>query len=135
MRTTCGETREFPMTIGLHQGSALSPYLFALIMDELTAHIQEKVPWCMLFADDTVLVDESRDCVNVKLEIWRVAFKSKGFTISYTKTEYMDCNFNGYIEKPETTVRIEDQVIPQSDSFRYLGSIRMWRLMKMPNIG
>ena len=44
VRTTCGETGEFLLTIGLHQGSALSPYLFALIMDELTAHIQEEVP-------------------------------------------------------------------------------------------
>ena len=40
VRTTCGETGKFPVTIGLHQGSTLSPYLFALIMGELTAHIQ-----------------------------------------------------------------------------------------------
>ena len=56
------------MTIGSHLGSALSPYLFALIIDELIAHNQEEVPWCMLFADDIVLVDESRDSVNAKLE-------------------------------------------------------------------
>ena len=38
MRTTCGETGKFSVTIGLHHGPTLSPYLFALIMDELTAH-------------------------------------------------------------------------------------------------
>ena len=38
VRTAYGETCEFPVTIGLHQGLALSPYLFALIMDELIAH-------------------------------------------------------------------------------------------------
>ena len=70
MRTTYGETGKFPVTIGLHQGSTLSLYLFALIIDELTTHIQEEVPWCMLFVDDIVLVDESRDAVNAKLEIW-----------------------------------------------------------------
>ena len=37
-------------------------------MDELNAHIQEEVPWRMLFADDIALVDESRDRVNAKLE-------------------------------------------------------------------
>ena len=42
-------------------------YLFALIMDELTAHIQEEVPWLMLFADNIVLMAESRDGVNAKL--------------------------------------------------------------------
>ena len=67
------------MTIGLHRGSALSLYLFALIMDELIAHIQEEEPWCMLFADDIVLVNESRDGVNGKLERWLEVLKSKGF--------------------------------------------------------
>lgn len=33
MRITCGEVGESPMTICLQQGSALSAYLFALIMD------------------------------------------------------------------------------------------------------
>ena len=70
------------MTIGLHQGSALSLYLFTLIMDELIAHIQEEVPWYMLFVDNIVLVDESRDCVNAKLETWWEALESKGFKIS-----------------------------------------------------
>lgn len=32
VRITCGETCEFPMTIGLHQGSALGHYLLELIM-------------------------------------------------------------------------------------------------------
>ena len=35
VKTTIGETSEFPITIDLHQRSALSPYLFALVMDEL----------------------------------------------------------------------------------------------------
>ena len=38
VRTVVGETNDFSITVGLHQGSALSPYLFALIMDELTRH-------------------------------------------------------------------------------------------------
>ena len=31
----------------------------ALVMDEITRNIQGDIPWCMLFADDVVLVDES----------------------------------------------------------------------------
>ena len=64
-----GDTDDFPIRIGLHQGSALSPYLFALVMDEVTRDIQGDIPWCMLFADDVVLVDESRTGVNQKLEL------------------------------------------------------------------
>ena len=44
VRTTCGKIDEFPMTIDLHQGVALSPYLFAHIMDQLIAHMKKKVP-------------------------------------------------------------------------------------------
>jgi hypothetical protein len=29
-------------------------------MDEVTRDIQYGIPWCMLFADDVALVDESR---------------------------------------------------------------------------
>jgi hypothetical protein len=51
--------------------SALSSYLFALVMDEVTRDIQGGITWCMLFADDAILVDESRTEVDQKLELWR----------------------------------------------------------------
>jgi hypothetical protein len=35
VRTIDGDTNDFPINIGLHQGLALSPYLFALMMDEV----------------------------------------------------------------------------------------------------
>jgi hypothetical protein len=39
VQTNDGDTNDFPINIGLHQGSALSPYLFALVMDEVTRDI------------------------------------------------------------------------------------------------
>ena len=60
IRTSDGDTDDIPIRIGLHQGLILSPYLFTLVMDEVTRNIQGDIPWCMLFADDVVLVDESR---------------------------------------------------------------------------
>ena len=44
VRSSVGDTEYFPINIGLHQGSALSPFLFALIMDELTREIRDEVP-------------------------------------------------------------------------------------------
>ena len=44
-------------------------------MDELTRHIQDDIQddihWCMLFADDIVLIDETQEGVNAKLNLWR----------------------------------------------------------------
>jgi hypothetical protein len=70
-QTSDGDTNDFPINIGVHQGSALSPYLFALMMDVVTRDIQGDISWCMLFTDDVVLVYESRMGVDQKLELWR----------------------------------------------------------------
>jgi hypothetical protein len=71
MSTFRGVTDGFPITIGLHQRSTLLPFLFTVVMDELTRHIQAEVLWCKLFFDDIVLVDETRECINAKLKLWR----------------------------------------------------------------
>ena len=68
VRTNDGNTYYFPIKIGLHQGPALSPYLFALVMEEVIRNIQVNIPWCMLFAD-VVLMDEIQVGVNRKLEL------------------------------------------------------------------
>ena len=122
VRTSDVDTDDFPIKIGLHQGSALSPYLFALVMDEVTRDIQGDIPWCMLFADDVVLVDDSRTGVNRKLELWRQTLESKGFRLSRTKTEYMMCGFST-TRCEEEEVSLDGQVVPQKDTFRYLGSM------------
>jgi hypothetical protein len=94
VRTCDGDTSDFPIKIGLHQASALSPYLFALVMDEVTRDTQGDIPWCMFFADDVVLVYMSRARANTKLELRRHTRESKGFRLSMTKTEYMMCDFS-----------------------------------------
>ena len=104
VRTCDGDTSIFPIKIGLHQGSALSSYLFALVMDEVTRDIQGDISWCILFTDDVVLVDESRVGVNRKLELWRRTLESKGFRLSRTKTEYMMCDFSATSHEGETLV-------------------------------
>jgi hypothetical protein len=67
VRTSDGNTNDFPINIGLHQGSTLSHYLFALVMDEVTRDIQGGIPWCILFVDDVVLLDESRTGLTYKV--------------------------------------------------------------------
>ncbi|KAL4204097.1 hypothetical protein AMTRI_Chr01g130510 [Amborella trichopoda] len=121
VRTTSRETREFSVTIGLHQGSALNPYLFVLVMDDLTKHLQDEVSWCMLFADDIVLIDEARNDINTKLELWRDALESKGFKISRTKIEYMECEFNNNRSRDEEVANLTTRKYKNERTFDILG--------------
>ena len=87
-------------------------------MDEVTRDIQGDISWCMLFADDIVLVDESRTGVNQKLELWLKTLESKGFRLSRTKTEYIRCDFDT-TTREEEDISLEGQVLPRNDTFRY----------------
>jgi len=108
--------------MGLHQGFALSLFFFNIVMDELTKRIQEELPWCMLFVDDIILVDEIRKGVNGKSEQWRHIVESRGFRISRSKAEYLHCCFSGR-EDARGEVTIEGIQIPKVKKFKYLGSI------------
>ena len=46
-----GVTEGFEVKVGLHQGSALSPSLFAMVMDWITDEIRQEAQWTILFAD------------------------------------------------------------------------------------
>ncbi|VFQ96540.1 unnamed protein product [Cuscuta campestris] len=105
------------------EGSTLSPFLFALVMDVLTQGVQEGVPWCMLFAEDIVLIDDTREGLNDKLELWCLALETKGFRISKNKAEYMECRFSSWEMESEVEVRIDSHLVPKVDKFRYLGSV------------
>jgi hypothetical protein len=91
-------------------------------MDEVTRDIQGGIPWCMLFAADVMLVDETMAGVNGKLELWKDALESKGFRISRTKTEYMmwDFSMTGH---EDGVVSLDGQVVAKKETFRYLGSM------------
>jgi hypothetical protein len=68
---------------------------------------KEIIPWCTLFADDVVLVDDSQTGVNRKLDLWRITLESKGFKLSRTKTEYMRCGFSTTTREEETEVSLD----------------------------
>ena len=61
--------REEKLEVGLHQGSALSPYMFLLLMDVLTEDVIKDVPGSMMFADDIVLCGDDEPDMTEYLEI------------------------------------------------------------------
>lgn len=80
----CQYTSTFPTKLGLHQRS-LSQNPFALVIDDLSMHIQDEVQWRMIFATNIVLFDETRVGINYKLKLQREALESKGFKVRKVK--------------------------------------------------
>jgi len=76
----------------------------------------------MLFADDIVLIDDSREGVNTKLERWRDTIEAKGFRLSRLKTEYLHYRFSAGEGGVASEVATEGAIIPMVERFRYLGS-------------
>jgi len=118
VRCAVGLSDSFRVRVGLHQGSALSPFLFAIVMDRLTDEIRQESPWTMMFADDIVLCSGSRQQVEAHLERWRHALERRGMKVSRSKTEYMCMNEKG----DSGTVQLQGTEVAKVDEFKYLGS-------------
>ncbi|KAK3541037.1 hypothetical protein QTP86_012356 [Hemibagrus guttatus] len=118
VRCAVGQTEEFKVQVGLHQGSALSPFLFAIVMDQLSEEVRQEFPQTMMFADDIVICNESREQVEENLERWRFALERRGMKVSRSKTEYMCVNEREGSE----TVRLQGEEVKKVQEFKYLGS-------------
>ncbi|KAK3559970.1 hypothetical protein QTP86_033667, partial [Hemibagrus guttatus] len=102
VRCAVGQTEEFKVEVGLHQGSALSPFLFAVVMDQLSEEIIQESPWTMMFADDIVICSESREQVEESLERWRFALERRGMKVSRVQSNG-ECGKEGKVYR--TVVR------------------------------
>ncbi|KAK3556675.1 hypothetical protein QTP70_012834 [Hemibagrus guttatus] len=118
VRCAVGQTEEFNVEVGLHQGSALSPFLFAIVMDQLSEEVRQESPWTMMFADDIVICSESREQVEENLERWRFALERRGMKVIRSKTEYMCVNER----EGSGTVRLQGEEVKKVQEFKYLGS-------------
>ncbi|KAK3543129.1 hypothetical protein QTP70_011665 [Hemibagrus guttatus] len=118
VRCAVGQTEEFKVEVGLHQGSALSPFLCAIVMDQLSEEVRQESPWTMIFADDIVICSESREQVEENLERWRFALERRGMKVSRSKTEYMCVNER----EGSGTVRLQGEEVKKVQEFKYLGS-------------
>ncbi|KAK3562250.1 hypothetical protein QTP86_033296, partial [Hemibagrus guttatus] len=118
VRCAVGQTEEFKVEVVLHQGSALSPFLFAMVMDQLSEEVRQESLWTMMFADDIVICSESREQVEENLERWRFALERRGMKVSRSKTEYMCVNER----EGSGTVRLQGEEVKKVQEFKYLGS-------------
>ena len=123
VRCEVGDCESFKVQVGLHQGSALSPFLFTLLLEVLTRDLRQEVPWSMLYADDGFLCGTDDKELNREAEEWRSCLEERGLKISRVKTVGMRCNFEEVDREREMDLEIDCQKLEEVESFKYLGSV------------
>ena len=79
------DSREFEVRVGIHQGSVLSPFIFAVVMDVVTEEVA-KEGRALMYADDLVLICETKEEARQRFVAWRNALESKGLKVNISKT-------------------------------------------------
>ena len=118
--TTVGETETFEVSVGLHQGSALSPFLFVLVMDVLSREIRNEELWELLYADDLVITAENEVDLQRRVTEWQESLERGGLKMNVNKTEVMVSSKEGGDRIAIQDIRGSD--IKQVEKFKYLGS-------------
>ena len=116
VRSVAGTTRPFEVTVGVHQGSAISPLLFILCLDRITQDIQGEHPWTLLYADDIVLARSTRDEPKKYLKKLKERPERHGLRMNTSKTEYLEL-------EPRTPgdIELDGTKLPRVNDFKYLG--------------
>ena len=108
---------DFPISVGVHQGSALSPLLFIVVMDVVTRDLQKPTPWTLLYADDVMLASEDRQELEWLTQAWSDQLARFGLRLNVRKTEYLTTS----VDQPGT-ISVDGAQLPRTEVFKYLGS-------------
>ena len=62
VRTVYGNSSCFEVKVGMHQGSALSPLLFVIVMEAISREFRVALPWELLYADNCKKTQFKKQC-------------------------------------------------------------------------
>ena len=77
----------FKVTVGVHQGSVLSPLLFIIVMEAISREFRVSCPWELLYADDLAILSEVLEVLKNKLATWKTSLESYGLHENVDKTK------------------------------------------------
>jgi len=87
VRTVYGNSKCFEVKVGKHQGSALSPLLFVIVMEAISREVRVALPWELLYADDLVVIAETKDYLITRLNEWKDNVENRGIRVNMNKTK------------------------------------------------
>ena len=70
----------------MHQGSALSPLLFVIVMEATSTEFRAALPWELLNADDLAVIAETEEELIKRLNEWNDNVESKCMRVNMIKT-------------------------------------------------
>ena len=82
-------SEEFEVKVWMHQGSVLSSFIFAVVVDVVTEFAKEGALRELLYANDLILMSETIEGLRNKFLKWKEAFESKGLKVNLGKTKVM----------------------------------------------
>jgi len=97
VRTVYGNSSGFKVKVGMHQGSALSPLLFVIVMEAISREFRVALPWELLYFDDLVVIAENEEDQIKRLNKWKDNVKNRGMRVNMNKTKVM---ISGERQKP-----------------------------------
>src|SRR5271157_5380734 len=86
-----GESVEFAVTVGVHQGSVLSPLLFIIVLEALSKKFRIGLPWELFYADDLPLLAEPEEELLEMIRQWKDGMEQKWLNVNMGKTKVMNC--------------------------------------------
>jgi len=97
VRTVYGNSSGFEAKLGMHQGSALSLLLFVIVVKAISREFRVAIPWELLYADDLVVIAETKEDLIKRLNEWKNNVENRGMKVNMNKTKVM---ISGERKKP-----------------------------------
>ena len=86
VRTAHGNTDNIEVT-GMHEGLALSPLLFVIVMEAVSREFRDSLPWELLYVDDLTMIAESKEELVEKLNRQKDEVEGEGMKLNTCMNE------------------------------------------------
>jgi len=121
-------SESFQVSAGVRQGGVLSPFLFAIYIEDIVSELKREKKGCIvngvylgcfLYADDILLLSQSVSCMQIMLNICTKQSKCLDLKFNVVKSVVMRIGNRFNIKCCD--VILDGQILPYAEEIKYLG--------------